>query len=243
MVTRMRHRRVLCLTLLLLPTMFLLPCCSQAPPTTEAALAQYGISNTIPALRAALKNPNPNVRGIAAGVLAEDKDLGAIPLLREALEKERVQSVKVTLAGALATLKEWQGGAFLIKTCNDKELDATTKLMAANKLLDLGGSECLPAVVNILGQEPDPPSRELGLEYLRRTTSAPAALSPRIRAILSDALRDPTPINRQYAGECLSVLGDRDSIPALESAITVEKDLPTRLHLEENLKRLKARLG
>jgi HEAT repeat protein len=216
---------------------------AQAPPTVESVLMQYHIPNTIPALRDALKSPNPNIRMLVAGILAQDKDVDSIPLLRDALESERVESVKLSLATSLATLKDWQGLDLLGKTCNDREANQTTRLLAANRLLDAGNNDCMASVVEILGEKPDAPSRELGLQYLRRTTSAPPFLLPKLQTILLNELQDISPINRQYAGECISVFGDANAIPALEAAISVEKNQPTRFHLEENLKRIKTRLN
>lgn len=215
---------------------------AQAPPTVESVLMQYHISNTIPELRAALKNRNPDVRALVAKVLANDRDVGSIPLLREALKKEHIESVRLSLAASLASLKDQEGFDALGKTCNDGSTDQTTRLMAANQLLDAGGNECTRSVIEILGDNPDAPSRELGLQYLRRTTLVASSLLPRLRTILLKELRDASPMNRQYASECISVFGDANSIPALNSAIRAEKYRATRLHLEENLDRLKARL-
>jgi HEAT repeat protein len=204
---------------------------------------QYHITDTIPGLRVALKNPNPNIRTLAAGMLANDKDVDSIPMLRDALDNERTESVRLSLAASLATLKDWQGLDSLKKTCNDADESHTTRLLAANRLLDAGSNDCMVSVVDILGDKPDAPSRELGLQYLRRTISAPPFLLPKLQTILVSELRDESPINRQYASECISVLGDENSVPALENAISIEKHQPTRLHLEENLKRIKARLN
>ena len=82
---------------------------AQAPPSVESVLMQYHITDTIPGLRVALKNPNPNIRTLAAGMLANDKDVDSIPMLRDALDNERTESVRLSLAASLATLKDWQG--------------------------------------------------------------------------------------------------------------------------------------
>lgn len=216
---------------------------AQAPPTVESVLMQYHISNTIPELRAALKNKNPDVRALVARILANDRDVGSIPLLREALKKEHIESVRLSLAASLASLKDQEGLDALGKTCDDGSINQTTRLMAANQLLDAGGNGCTRSVIEILGDTPDAPSRELGLQYLRRTTLVASSLLPRLRTVLLNELRDASPMNRLYASECISVFGDANSVPALESAIAAERDRTTRLHLEENLDRLKARLG
>jgi HEAT repeat protein len=216
---------------------------TQAPPTVEVWLRSHGVSDSTPALRNALKNPNPEVRSLAAGTLALRKDTESIPLIREALQKEQVPNIKVNLEHALATLQDWQGNATLIDTCNDRRIEPSLRLQAANKLLDLGGNECTPSVVEIFGNKPDPPNRALGLQFLRRVTTIPILLMPKLQASLVEGLKDPAPMNRQYASECLSVFGNRDSLRELENAVANEKDPTTRQHLEENLRRAKARFG
>jgi HEAT repeat protein len=240
----MSFRRSLALSILLISIVLanFQNAVSQAPPTVDSVLMQYHIPHTIPTLRAALKNPNSNIRTLAAGVLAQDKDADSIPSLREALESERVESVKLSLAAALATLKDYKGLDSLKTTCNDRDISKTMRLIAANQLLDGGRDDCTASVVDMLGENPDPPSRELGLQYLRRITSAPSSLLPKLQPILLSELGDISPINRQYVSECISIFGDANAIPALENAISMEKDQATRLRLEENLHRLKARL-
>jgi HEAT repeat protein len=237
-------RRSLALSIFLISTVVtnLAKAVFQAPPTVDSVLMQYHIPNTIPTLRAALKNPDPNIRTLVAGVLAQDKDVDSIPLLREALESEQIESVKLSIATALASLKDYKGLDSLKTTCNDRDVRPTTRLIAANRLLEGGRDDCTASVVDILGETPDPSSRELGLQYLRRITSAPSSLLPMLQTILLNELRDTSPINRQYASECISVFGDVNAIPALEKAISIEKDQATRFHLEENLHRIKARL-
>jgi hypothetical protein len=64
---------------------------------------------------------------------------------------------------------------------------------------------------------------------------------PKLQAATIETLKDPVPINRQYSGEFLAIFGDKDSIRALENAVTNEKDSTTRQYLEESLRRAEAR--
>ena len=109
---------------------------AQQPPTSEEVLRQHGVPFTIPYLRAALKNPNPEVRSIAAGVLAEKRDIDAIPLISVAQDHETVSWVRINLAAALSTLEQHRGDASLLKMCNYQASEVTTRLMAANRLLE-----------------------------------------------------------------------------------------------------------
>jgi hypothetical protein len=220
---------------------------AQQPPTPESLLMRYHIPNTIPTLREALKNPNPNIRQLASEQLTKGfKDEDSIPMLRDALENEKVPYVRSTMAAALATLNDYKGLDSLKTTCNDKDVIPTKRLMAATRMLDGGRQECTESVVDILADKPDPPSRDLGLQYLRRLPtliSVPSFLLPKLQPFLQNELRDLSPINRRYAGECIFMFGDLDSVRALEKATADEKDETTRAHLEESLKRAKAALG
>jgi HEAT repeat protein len=227
------------LTFLLLSTETGFP---QPPPNPTIVLWQYGVSNTIPSLRVALNNEHFEVRSLAAGLLAEDKDLEAIPLIQDALAKETDPRVTLSMRQALTTLKAWQPAPLLMKTCNDPNVDHIARLEAANRLLDLGGNQCLSSVLDLLDQSTDPPSRELSLQYLRKLSVAPpTAYMPKLQAFLLAELRDPVPMSRQYASDVLSLWGNQNAIPALEAAIAVETSVPTRDHLEESLIRLKSR--
>jgi HEAT repeat protein len=215
---------------------------AQAPPTPEAVLLSYGIPSTTPSLENALKHPVPAVRVIAAELLAERNDTDAIPLIQDALSKEQSPYQKVTLANSLATLKNRQGMEAFIEICNDETIESSARLQAANKVLDYGSNECTASTVMILENNPTPSSQALGLRYLRRITTAPEWLLPRLQSILQEDLKDPAPLNRQYASEALSVFGDKNSEAYLEDAIANEKEPKTRLHLKENLQRLQGRL-
>ncbi len=215
---------------------------SQPPSNPTVVLWQYGVANTIPSLRIALNNEHFEVRSIAAGLLAEGRDLEAIPLIQEALVKEPDPRVRESMQRALAALKAWQPAPAFIKTCTDRNIDHIARLEAANRLKDIGGNQCLIPVLGLLNESTDPPSRELSLQYLRRISVAPpAAYMTDLQAFLLAELRDPLPMSRQYASDVLSLWGNQNAIPALEAAIAVETSVPTRDHLEENLTRLKAR--
>ena len=221
---------------------FSLAMMGQPPPAPQVFLAQRGVQFTVPDLRRALANPDPEVRGVAAGALAEMRDVGAIPLLHSALDRELIPRVRISISGALAELDQWQGAASLIHSCRDTQLEATSRLKAANALIEMGSGECSESALEILEQAPRAPSRDLGLSYFRRVTRISEVLRPRVEKVLIGELRDPSPMNRQYASEALSVLGTERSIAALTGAVQGETDGVTRRHLNENLQRLKNRL-
>ena len=223
---------------------FAVPCAAQQPPTSEAYLASRHVSSDLPSLRNALKNPDREVRGVAAGVLAEIGDVRSIPLLKEAIRVEQNPYVKINLSSALASLQDLQGNAALIGTCGNRNEAGPLRLTAATQVLRTGDSiSCLGSVVDILRDDPSPPNRELGLQYLRRVTFAPSSLLSELREVLVASLSDPAPINRQYAGESLYIFGDCSTIRAFQRAVQVEKEEKTKDHMQDDLTRLQARLG
>jgi HEAT repeat protein len=243
----MSFRRLLTRTIFSLSPAFtqIVVVSAQQPPTPDSLLMRYHIPNTIPTLRRALKDPNLDIRQLASQLLAKSyKDENSIPLLRKALENEKVPHVRVAMAAALASLNDYKALDSLKVTCSDKDVIPTTRLIAAGWMLDGGRLECTKSVVDILTDNPDPPSRELGLQYLRRLPnriSVPSSLLAKLQPFLQDELRDFSPMNRRYAGECIFMFGDADSKLALREAVSSERDETTRVHLEESLKR--SRLG
>jgi HEAT repeat protein len=215
----------------------------QQPPTAEQFLSQHRVGSSLNSLREALCNPDPAVRGVAAGVLAERRDVASIPLLKAALSAESVPRAKVAISNALTELDRQQGGLALIAHCNDPNAPVTTRLAAALRVLDLGRNDCLASVVNLLSSSPDAASREMGLTYLSRITRSPDDLRPTIQGILIKGLTDSAPPNREHASEALSILGDQSADSAFQSAIHVERDSHVRNRMEQDLSRLKARLA
>ena len=215
----------------------------QQPPTSEQFLSQHGVGSSLSSLREALNNPDPDVRGVAAGVLVERRDMASIPLLKAALSAESVPRAKVAISNALAELDRQQKASALVALCNNPKARATTRLAAALRVLDLGRNDCLTSVVNLLSSSPDATSREMGLSYLSQITSSPDDLQPTVQLILVKGLADSTAANREHASEALSVLGNGSSAQALELAIHNEKDLAVRGQMEHDLARLRARLA
>ncbi len=216
---------------------------AQAPPTSQEVFMEHSIPFTTDGIEGALTNSDPDVRGIAAGVLAERKSIRSIPAIEYALERERVPHVRISFATALAQLQNHAGDTVLINMCTDSSSSAIDRLTAANRLLSLGDDSCIMSIVNLLKNDvDDPPTRSLTLEYFRKVANPPPSLGPRVRKYLYIVLRDPAPINRQYAGDCLSLYGNKSSKAVLAQAIAREQDQPTKAHLVENLKQLQMRL-
>ena len=214
---------------------------SQAPPSAAEFLGARGIAFTTPGLEKALAHPDPDVRSVVAGMLAERRSLEAIPFLETAWKREAVPHVRDAMGTALAELRSHERDASLIGICTNDRAAPIDRLTAANQLLSLSNPACTAAVIAQLSPADSSYTQQLTLEYLRKITHVPPAQLAPLRTYLYRELLDPLAINRQYASECLSLFGDQASTHILEQAIEAEHDPQTKTKLIENLKRLKAR--
>jgi len=174
----------------------------EAPPTTASFLAQHHVEDTPTALRAALSSPDPAVRGVAAGLLAQKKDTKSIPFLEAALVHEPRPDIQVTLAGALNQLGDGVGHLWLVNKCKQANAEPVARMLAANELLGAHSDECLGSALDVLAANPDHDGTSQGLLYLRKSKTPPAnslrELKIKLEATLSD---DSTSEDRWNASE------------------------------------------
>ena len=213
-------------------------CIAQAPPAIEAELNNYRVPITQQALRLALKDNRPQVRGLAAGELAEMKDMASIPLIVKALDGEKDPLVKFNMATALLSLNSQTGNRVLSHICDDASLPEGQRLDAASRLVDAGDASCLHSVENILRKTTDPSNKVQALLTMSRVKVIPASLLPRIHDTLLASLQDPVSTVRQYASQCIAALDVKGAVPNLQVAIAKESDELTRERMEESLRTL-----
>jgi HEAT repeat protein len=207
-------------------------------PTTEERLKRHNVSSNTPALVDALRNPNPEVRYLAAQKLAEDKNKEAIPEIARALDSETVPATQITIAFALAQLGDTRGFVALSKSCDDQAIRASLRVRAAGYLLNLNDESCLKAVMAVLRSDVDFDSRMLGLSLLGRFHHVSDEDSKSMCAAAVQSLNDPTPAVRISASTALVALGNPAAIPALERAVDSEMDQAVKNQMKSNLERL-----
>jgi HEAT repeats len=93
-------------------------------------LRELHIELTEPSLLRALKNPNPEIRYLAAMKLAEDKAFDAIPAVKQALIVEKTPRARVNIAVALGLLGDAGGHDELKKLCSDETFPPEFRLYA-----------------------------------------------------------------------------------------------------------------
>lgn len=208
-------------------------------------LREHHIELTENALLLALKNPNPDVRFLAAMKLAEDKVSDAVPAIREALSVEKVPRARVNIAVALGLLGDKSGHDELKKVCADGDFPSEFRLYAVRYMFDLGvekDEDCLHAAEETV-QIVDSQNRTVGdrcsaLALLPRFQNLTAEESKKTFQIVADRLHDPEATVRMEASRSLASLGNAAAIPYLEAAIASEHDENIRSVLESNLQKL-----
>lgn len=210
-------------------------------PTFAELLQSHNIQLTRPALIAALKNPDPEVRDLAAQKLVEDKAAETIPLIVDALASEKVPWTRMNIAFALASYGEETGFAALEDNCKSHDAGTDVKVYSAEYLLRLKRQSkvCLNAVLDSL-QNGSNGYKMLAASILPEFHDLSPEDSERVFVGLSKAIRDPGV--RLESGESLAKLGDPRGISELQQAIAAEREDAVRWRLEEDLKRLEQKI-
>ncbi len=205
------------------------------PPPVETfadGLTRHNIPLTESDLLSALKNPDPEIRSLAAAQLAASDDHPALKYMITAFQDERDPQVQVNIAGAAT----WLGSNIAIEQlkniCKDINQPSTARLDAARYISNKQLPDCFPAVREIARNDQDP-----GI----RTIAITAALSYRgqsdgAQKIATQALSDIDPSVRITASDSLRHLRATDAIPALQSGLQTEGDETTREHFREAIR-------
>ncbi|NJL28542.1 MAG: HEAT repeat domain-containing protein [Thermoanaerobaculia bacterium] len=203
----------------------------------EEQLAEYGVGVSKEALLAALSHPDPEVRSLAAGKLAEDRIEEAIPALRQVLAAADSWPSKISIGSSLARLGDASGFASLRNACVAAE-PTHLRVDAARSLLDRGDAGCFDTLVTILAGD-DARTKRHALNLLPSYKNIVDFNSCREKYIIA-ALTDKDEYLRLRAIPAMQLLGAKIAIPALESAADRETNEWLRARMLEELVRLKA---
>ena len=237
-LTLIRSLLRLVLLLIICPTVY----ASAHPDTSKQFLKEHGIPITIQGLTGALRNADPEIRGIAAQTLANEKMTEAAPMVADAVRNEKDLDLRVNLAYALAQLGDSEGFAFLRQFCNTDPV--RPRIKAAGYLLEKGDESCWVAIEGVL--ESDEKTSGFIVQALSLVPGfrkIPAAEQERLFRLVISRLSDPDPFVRLTAGDVLRRLGNVNAIPALEESIANEPDQNFRSTLQADLDKLKSKLS
>jgi HEAT repeat protein len=205
------------------------------PPPVETfadGLTRRNIPLTEPDLLAALKNPDPEIRSLAAAQLAATDDHSALKYMITAFQDERDPQVQVNIAGAAT----WLGSSLAIEQlkniCKDINQPSTARLDAARYISNKQLPDCFSAVREIARNDQDATTRALAITAATSYRSQ----SDGAQKIAVQALNDLDPTVRITAADSLRSLRTTDAIPALKSALPGEGDETAREHLREAIR-------
>lgn len=188
-------------------------------PTFGELLRRHNIELTQSALIAALKNPDPDVRYLAAHQLAGDGATEAIPEIKQALASEKVPQTRMNIAFALAVMGESVGFATLEDNCKNDKMSADIRARSAEYLLRLNRdtTSCLSGVLDVLKTGSNG-YRMMAAELLPRYRNLSKEDSEKVFTGLVGALHAPDPAVRMAAGRALADFGDTRGIAELGRA-------------------------
>ena len=206
-------------------------------PTFGEVLRRHNIELTQSALIDALKNPDPEVRHLAAAKLAEDGATEAIPAIKQALGSEKVPWTRMNIAFALAQMGESIGFDTLEDNCRNNNTSGSIRARSAEYLLRFNrdSTTCLSGVLDVLkgGSTGD---RMVVAALLPRYRNLFMEDSEKVFAALAEALLASHPTVRMAAGRALADLGDPRGVAELQLAVVREQEEVVRWQLQEDLK-------
>ena len=211
------------------------------PETITEALKRHHVALTRSALVAALQNSDPEIRGLAATQLAEEKATDVVPDIVQALTNEHAPLTRVNIAFALAQLGNEKGVKTLESACHESETVGGVRMRAAMYMVDfLHRNACFADVLDVL----DSRNGDQAGNRIQALSLAPSFKglsedeSRRLLAATINNLQDTTAAVRISASDALVRLGDASAVPHLQQAVSVEQDSVVRDALEGALKRL-----
>jgi HEAT repeat protein len=235
-----RWRCVSCLAVFVFG--LVLPCSGVASglETFAQALTRHHIGLTEPALIEALRNPDGEVRGLAAWQLLETKAVDSLPQILQAVRDERESRTKVNLASAAAYLGSKEGLAAVETVCHDSSVPGWVRTDAARHLFDLHDRSCLPDLWQLMDSGVEFGTRISAINLVEQLSDRTALESAQLLHITLDALNDPDISLRLFAASALGELRDTAAIPNLRTAIQLEKEEVVKSRMEDSLRSLLA---
>ncbi|HVG26873.1 MAG TPA: HEAT repeat domain-containing protein [Acidobacteriaceae bacterium] len=223
--------------LLPLILLVLLPQNGAADPseTIAHALARHHIELTKPALVEALRNPDKEVRGLAAWELLEMKANDSLPQILQAMRDEKDPATEVNLASAAAHFGANEGTAELVKVCGDPALPGSVRVDAARHLFDLKDRSCMSDLLKLINSASDGGTRETALNLVSQRPDLTKLEIAQMMPVSLEMLRAKEPHFRYKGAVFLSNLGDPNAISYLRTAIQVEPEESVKSQMQRSL--------
>jgi HEAT repeat protein len=211
---------------------------SQAPESFVQALSRHGVAVTKPALVEALRNPDKEVRGLAAAELAELKATDTLPEIMRAAQIEQDTLTKVNIAAAATWLGSPDGLNMLKRVCRDSTLPPYARQNAARKVFDKGDHTCFNAVADMMLPSEDPDTRIGALYLLSQLHDRTEDESRLVLQSLVAALTDSDLRIRLETCPGLRWLNNPEAITPLRNALATEREEIVRSRMQSTLESL-----
>jgi len=206
------------------------------PPVETFAdgLTRHHIDLTEAALLTALRDPDGDVRSLAAAQLAAMDDRPALTAILVALESEIDLQVQVNLAGAATWLGSQRALDRLQRLCQNINVPAASRLDAARYVSNKNLPTCYSSVEQIEQTDQDPNIRVLAITAAVNYRGQ--SDKPKLLAI--SALSDSAPMVRIAAADTLRYLHATDAVATLRHALEIDGDDTVRDYLREAIRDL-----
>lgn len=217
------------------------------PRSFADALRSHGITNLSEnSLVEELNNSSPEVRGLAAHKLAEDRASDATPAIESALAREKDLKVQVDLSTALWELHDGKGVTHLQSMCAD-DSSAIGAVLEAIRALDrtqAPSGVCAETLLAAIGREKEPGDVAMTVSAFPAVfRDAPTDAKKRMIYLLQLLLLDKNQITsvRVMSSKALAEIGAPGSAEIIRKAETLEQDPNIRSLMESNLKILESK--
>jgi len=219
------------------------------PATVEGALRLRGYALAREALVRGLRDPNAQVRSMAADELAKQGEKEAIPAIQEALSSEKEVGTRVLMANALLKLGLDAGATELRAVCEGESASYHARLVAAADLLSAGDATCRDQVSDMvrsmasLGSGAREDMLIYGLTlFVGRFAPMFGPKAAEVRETAATLLRDGRRGVRMAASNALAEHGDARSLEELQQAAAAETSDITRVRILANIEILRDKL-
>jgi HEAT repeat protein len=213
---------------------------ASAPPTLVEALRSWGVSQAVPDLVEALKDPRPYVRAAASAELSELKAVAALPAILEAAAIEKQDLVQAEMFESALALGSSQVIEPLAALCTNAARSGQARLVAARALFRSGDHRCFAAVADMMLPLQTPGDRIQAWYLLAQLTDRTDQETRLVLGRLLPALSEQDPYLRLEASTGLRLLHDPSAAEPLRTAILNESDKVVRDRMLNDLASLTA---
>lgn len=209
-----------------------------ARPSPAVQLTQRGIRLDRASLVTALRNPDHEIRNLAAFQLATVHAEEEVPHILEAYAAEDNPLLRMNFAYYVALLRAEEGTRLLKAACLDQTLGTGARLRASFFLAQLKDKSCVDFVLRLISESPESSERAEALFLLPHFAAGDGVTCEQAESAVVKALGSVSGHERSAAVTALVAVCKAQAIPLLQTHLKTEQDQPLREKIERELKDL-----